>query len=574
MLDSNNDKRAPTERPTLAKSLTGITGFDAMAGGLPTGRTSLVVGEPGAGKTLFALQVLHHAVRYRDEPGLFVAFEEDSAEIIANAASFGWNLPELIDRKLFFLDAHVAPDIGLGGDFDLAGLLAALGAKSQMMNARWIVFDGIDMLLRLLDDPAAERRELYRLREWLFHSGLTGILTGKRSGWQDDQPEDYGILQFMVDCVIELGRRRQGRHHVRELAVRKYRGSGFAEGVAPIVFGDEGIVVSGIDLVGRVLDYPVFNDRVSSGLASLDAMLGGGYYRGSSILLTGLPGTAKTTLCGLFAVASCERGERTVFVSFDESADEIVRNLGSVQIRLRGLRERGLLHMVSLRAESGNAEEHLLRIGDLIHAHHPSALIIDPLSAFMSSTTTEIAYAVAKRLIVVAKEAGITLFCTSLTEESDPLAEGSRLQISTLADIWIHLTYKVAGGERNRAISIVKARGTNHSNQVRELLFGEQGLELTEVYSEGGEVLLGTLRWQYEQNRMRERERAHQEREARLRELEMEIEETEARLAMLQQDLSLKRANLEALVAEDRSELERDARERVERVHLRGGVQA
>ncbi len=567
MLHSENAQ----SEPGILKALTGIAGFDSMTGGLPIGRTSLIVGEPGAGKTVFALQVLHHVARHRDEPGLFVAFEEDSSEVINNAASFGWNLPELIDRRLFFLDARVAPDIAMGGAFDLTGLLSALGAKARDMGAKWIVFDAIDTLLTLLDDPAAERRELYRLREWLAHSGLTGILTGKRDSQDSSQFKDYGILQFMVDCVIELSRSRNGRNHVRELAVRKYRGSGFAEGVASLVFGKQGIEVGGTDLVGRLLDYRVFKETVSSGLPSLDAMLVGGYYRGSSILVTGLPGTAKTTLAGLFLASICANGEHAVFISFDESADEIVRNLGSVGIDLQTHRDQGRLHMHSLRAESGNAEEHLLHIGHLIALHKPAALVIDPISALVAASMGDIAFGVAKRLIVAAKEAGITLLCTSLTEVSEPLVESSRLQISTIADTWIHLAYRIDGGERNRALSIVKARGIGHSNQVRELLLGNAGPQLAEVYTEGGEVLMGTLRWEHEQAQTRERERARRQREGRLRELQMETGDLEARLALLQQEIEIKRANIETLANEDTDEKNQDQRERAERLKLRRG---
>ena len=319
----------------ITKMLTGIQGFDEITdGGLPRGRTTLVMGGPGCGKTVFALQSLVNGARRTKEAGLFVAFEESTRQIVANAATFGWDLPALEKKKLFFLDARLSPEVVKAGEFDLVGMLNVLRAKAEEIHAKRIVFDGIDVLLGLLDDPVAERREIYRIRDWLSQTGLTGIITQKVSGSEADQR--YGFLQFMVDCVVVLRHQVVDGSAFRNLRVMKYRGSGFAGDEFPITLTNEGMQLT--NRGPTELQYDVTDERVSSGLPRLDNMLHGGYYRGSNVLISGAPGTAKSTLAGLFAAAACERGERTLYVSFDEGAAQIVRNLRSVGIRLAPIR--------------------------------------------------------------------------------------------------------------------------------------------------------------------------------------------------------------------------------------------
>ncbi len=311
-----------------AKIATDMPGFDALTrGGLPRGRTTLVIGGAGSGKTVFALQTLVSGARRREEPGIFVAFEENDKEIIANAASFGWDLPGLEKRKLFFLNAHLSPAVIQSGAFDLTGMLAILKAKQREMRATWIVFDGLDVLLTLLANPASELQEIYRIRDWLVENKLTGILTAK-IGLDKVSQTDYGFMQFMADCVIKLEQRVEEGVSVRRLQILKYRGSDFATGEYPLSIGQDGMEVAIPET--RELGEEVTKERISAGFPRLDVMLGGGIFRGSSTLITGAPGTAKTTLAAKFAEAACKRGERTLYVSFDEGQATIMRNLTSV----------------------------------------------------------------------------------------------------------------------------------------------------------------------------------------------------------------------------------------------------
>jgi circadian clock protein KaiC len=483
-----------------AKAPTGIIGFDEITGGgPPRGRTTLLAGGPGSGKTILALQFLVHGARKCKEPGIFVAFEETSKRITANAESFGWNLTELRRKQLFFLDAQPKPDLVQSGSFDLSGMLAALEAQTKLMGARRIVFDALDIVLALLPDEGTRAREVHRLHEWLLALGLTGLITAKSGGDEGSASlQPFGFMQFMVDCAVVLNHRVVLGVSQRNLRVQKYRGSGFDENESPFLIGKNGFEVAVARTLGRV-DANVTTERVSSGVKRLDTMLGGGYYRGASVLITGFPGTAKTTLSGAFAEAACRRGERTMFVSFDSDGSEVIRNLASVGIRLDRYVKNGRLRMISARTITGSAETYLVRIKMLAKEHNARCLVIDPVSTLSKSGNELTAHSVAERLIDWAKAEGITLVCTSLLDEMASQQEGgSPLQISTLADTWIHLNYLVQAGERNRGMSIIKSRGTAHSNQVRELILSDAGVTLSDAYTAGGEVLMGTLRWEKE----------------------------------------------------------------------------
>lgn len=556
-----------------AKAPTGITGFDEITGGgLPRGRTALLVGGPGSGKTLFALQFLVHGAQNCKEPGIFVAFEENARRIVSNAESFGWKLAELQPKKLFFMDAQPMPNIVQSGDFDFGGMLAALQAKTRETGARRIVFDALDVMLALLPDPAARRREIYRLHEWLLAHELTGIITLKSGenepGAVGQQP--FGFMQFMVDCSVILNHSVVLGVSQRNLRVQKYRGSSFDEDESPFVIGTGGLEVAVARTMGRV-DAKVTNERVSSGVERLDTMLGGGYYRGASVLITGFPGTAKTTLSGAFAEAACQRGERTLFVSFESDGSEVIRNLASVGIRLDRYVKNGCLRMISARTITGSAETFLVCIKALAKAHGARCLVIDPVSTWSKSGNDLTAHSVAERLIDWAKAGGITLVCTSLLDEMSSQAEGSsQLQISPLADAWVHLNYLVQAGERNRGLSIIKSRGTAHSNQVRELILSDAGVTLTDTDTAGGEVLMGTLRWEKESA-----ERvAHEVNEvaAKLKRVRLDAEEAvlEVRLKSLQTELEAKQVEKALLTRTTESHERELSRGRTRMRELRG----
>ena len=555
----------PSETPlSLGKMPTGIAEFDEItAGGLPRGRTTLIVGGPGAGKTVFALQTLVNSIQMWDEPAIFVAFEENSRQIVANAASFGWDLPVFQDDKLFFLDARMSVETVTAGAFDLAGLLAGLGAKAAEMGARRIVFDSLDVLLTVLDDPALERQETYRLRDWLAQSGLTGIITLRGEERELRASAGCGFMQFMADCVIHLTHHLEDRASLRALRVAKYRGSSFAENEFPFIIGTAGIEISSTGVLQPV--YKAQTQRVSTGVERLDHMLTGGVYRGSSLLITGAPGTAKSTLCAAFIEAACRRGERCLYVSFDEAADELMRNFSSVNIQLRPHVESGLLRIHSAWSHSCSAQEHLTRLKRLIAEHQPRCMAVDPVSAMAKAGGMILARSMTDRLLGLTRAAGITMYCTSLVNGQTPEAEATDLQISTIADTWIHLSYIVNAGERNRALSIVKSRGTGHSKQVRELVLSVEGITLADVYASGGEVLLGTMRWEREVAARAEKERMRIDWERRAAELEMARAATQTRIEAVQRELEGMRAEGLRLEAERRA-FETDWRDRREKL--------
>jgi circadian clock protein KaiC len=527
----------------LRKSPSGVLGFDEITGGgLPRGRTTLLAGGPGCGKTIFALQFLVNGARDFAEPGIFVAFEEGSRRLVANAESFGWRLDQLRRRKLLFVDAQPKPDLVQAGDFDLCGMLAGLAVQAKQMKARRIVFDALDMVLSLLPDLAARRREIYRLHDWLMARDLTCIFTLKAGAGEPTftSPQPYGFMQFMVDCSVILTHSVVLGISQRNLRVQKYRGSSFDENESPFVIGDTGFNVAISRILGQA-DAKVTRERVSCGVNRLDTMLGGGFYRAATVLITGVPGTAKTTLSGAFAQAACSRGERTMIVSFDSDGSEVIRNLTSVGIQLERYVKSGLLRMVSARTITGSAEACLVRIKALAKAHKARCLVIDPVSALANSVSEVRAHGVAERLIDWTKSERITLVCTSLLSEAEGQAVGdSALHISTLADTWIHLNYLVQAGERNRGMSIIKSRGTAHSNQVRELILSNDGVTLADIFTAGGEVLMGTMRWEKESAERVAKEVAEVAGKLKLVTLDAQQAELQVRLTAVQTELVAK----------------------------------
>ena len=450
--------------------------------------------------------------------------------------------------KLYFLDAQPMPNMIQAGAFDLSGMLAALSAKIRQMGAVRIVFDALDVVLALQPDAKARHTEISRIHQWLLEHQITALITAKAGG--DDTSsasQPYGFMQFMVDCSVVLNHRVDLGVSQRNLRVQKYRGSSFNEDESPFVIGKNGFDVAMARSLGRA-DTNVTNERVSSGVERLDTMLDGGYYRGASVLITGFPGTAKTTLSAAFAEACCQRGERTMFVSFDSDGSEVVRNLTSVGIRLARFVDSGCLRMVSARTFTGSAETLLVHIKTLATEHKARCVVIDPVSALAKAGNELTSHAVVERLIDWSKSAGVTLVCTSLLDEiSNEAQSRTPLQISTIADTWIHLNYLVQAGERNRGMSIVKSRGTAHSNQVRELILSKDGMTLADIYTAGGEVLMGTMRWQKENAERLANEVA--EISAKLKRINLDAEEAElqVRVSSLKRELLAKRVEKDLL---------------------------
>ncbi|MDW7710387.1 MAG: circadian clock protein KaiC [Deferrisomatales bacterium] len=565
-------------RPPLAtapaKTPTGVTGFDEITdGGLPHGRTTLLVGGPGSGKTVLSLQFLAHGAHHCREPGIFVAFEETAKRILGNAESFGWNLEELQrKRKLVFLDAQPMPGLVASGDFDLGGMLAALEAQGKEIGAKRIVFDALDVVLTLLPDTAAKLREAYQLHQWLLARELTALVTVKapqEAGSPFIHPP-FDSMQFMVDCSVILNHSVVLGVSQRNLRVQKYRGSSFDENESPFIIGKSGLDVA----VSRPLSRAhreVTNERVSSGVTQLDTMLGGGYFRDATVLITGSPGTGKTALGAACAQAACNRGERTLFVSFDSDGAEVIRGLAALRIRLDRHLKNGALRMLSARASIGSAETYLVRIKALAKEHGARCVVIDPISALSKSGNERTAHNVAERLIDWSKADGITLLCTSVLDEWSRQTEGgSPPRLAALADTWIHLNYLVQTGERNRGLSIIKSRGMAHSNQVRELILCDKGVTLADTYTASGEVLMGMQRWQKENDERVAEEVREISDELKRVSIDADEAELEVRMKALQAELVAKQVE-KALLTRTTESLEGElSRSLTRRKELRG----
>jgi circadian clock protein KaiC len=536
----------------------GIDGFDDITdGGLPRGRITVVFGGAGAGKTVFGMQVLTQGAQKDGERGIMVAFEESAETLLQNITSFVWGDSVRTSGAIEVIDARVSQTVEHGGEFDLVGFLAIVGAKAKANDAKRIVFDGFDVLIGSLRDPVLIRREIFRLREWVHASGISAIVTAKADASDARAMSDYDFLQFMADCVVTLHHRVSLGTALRFVRVAKYRGSAHSANEFPFTITSGGVEVAA-STVSEV-NYAASSERVSTGVDRLDSMLSGGYYRGSSVLITGAPGTAKTSLSAAFAYAAVLRGERTLYVSFDESPDQIVRNVASIGFDLRPHVASGALVLHSLRGRAENPEAHVTRMRALLREIEPKNFVVDPLSALDQRGCEANAEAAALHVLDLVKSAGITIVSTSLLGNSLPLSEQTPLNISTIADTWIHVSYVSQGGERNRALTIVKSRGTGHSNQVRELVLSNTGITLTDVYTAAGQVLMGTLRWERENEERRARNAAEMTAKLQAQKAALALAETNAHLETLTRARAIQEAELVQLAAAAEAEAERRA---------------
>ncbi len=540
----------------IQKTPTGMLGFDEIThGGLPKNRVTVVMGGPGAGKTVFALQTLVNGALDHDEPGILVAFEENAEHIKMNAAGFAWPGGFESPDDVTFMDAQLRNTVLDGSDFDLQGLLSILRAQVEETGAKRVVFDGVDVLLGFLDNPLAVRREVFRLRDWVLESGVSGIITAKTNPNGAELDPHYDQLQFMADCVVRLSHKLVGHTAMRGLRVSKYRGTSHSSNEFPFTITRGGIDVA----VGSrfELDHQVSTERVSTGLKRLDDMMGGGYFRGTSVLISGAPGTAKTTLAGAFTHRAAQNGERTLYVSFDEDAHQIVRNLQSVNIDLQPHVDEGLVEMLSLRARGYSPETHVVEIINAAQDHQAANLVIDPISVFVHFGDIQAAEDAALRVIDFAKSAGITIVSSTLLATKSPEMEATPVGLSTIADTWLHLSYQKQAGERNRALSVIKSRGMKHSNQVRELLLDDDGVTLAPVFTGSGEVLMGTLRWEKEQHEKEEANRQIEELELAKEQERLALDELDMKLEALRHEQERRQTELEKLDERQREQRQR-----------------
>lgn len=552
----------------LQKYPTGIPGLDEITGGgFPQGRTTILIGTVGAGKTTLALQMLAHAAQ-RGDAGVFVAFEEEVDRILANAASFGWNLPALLGRRLSFLNANLEAEAVQAGQVDLSGLLAAVGLLVERSKARCVVFDALDVLLGLAGGPEARRRELFRIQAWLKARDLSCVITVKDERGAGAGVFDREAVSFLADCVISLERAVEGETTSHAMHILKYRGSAHSENRISFWIGPRGVEVEPAHAHTR--EYRVYRQRVSTGIARLDGMLRGGVTRGATVLLTGAPGTSKTSLCGRFAVTACGRGERVLYVCFDEAPAEVARNLASVGIRFAPHLSSGRLRMMDAVPRARSSDRFYAELRAALDDFKPGCIVIDPVSALKGAGSEEAAVRTVHRIMQQCKLRGITSYLTAVVSKGFADIEQTEGHISTLADTWIHLSYLVRAGERNRTLTIVKARGTGHSNQVRELLLSDTDVTLADVYLEEGEVLLGSLRAQKEREAGQAREHARRHAERLRVEHETAIADLEGRIRLLQNELQAQHRQIALTAEEDRRNENAAAAGRTERARRRG----
>jgi circadian clock protein KaiC len=476
----------------LLKAATGIDGLDAITeGGLPAGRPTLLCGAVGCGKTLFGVTFLVEGALRFEEPGVLMSFEERPEDIYANVESLGYNLPSLIASKKLVVD-QVKIERGEteeSGAYDLEGLFVRLGYAIDRIGAKRVVLDTIENLFAGLSDSTILRSELRRLFAWLKEKGVTAIITGERG---EGQLTRHGLEEYVSDCVILLDNRVQNTITTRFLRVMKYRGSTHGTNEYPFLIDDKGISVLPITSAG--LRHQTSSDLVPTGVQGLDDMLGAhGYYKGSSILISGASGSGKTIFGSHFADATCARGERCLYFAFEESPGQIVRNVRSVGLDLQKYLDSGLLRFEAARPTLYGFEMHLARMNRDLDEFKPATTVIDPISAFRGSESE--VHSVLLRMVDISKTKGITAVMTQLTSEGGQI-EGGDQGIPSLIDTWVSLGAIEANGERNRGLYVLKSRGMSHSNQIREYQITNNGIRLLDVYRSMEGVLVGSARRQ------------------------------------------------------------------------------
>jgi len=522
--------RNPIEK-NLLKSPTGIQGFDEITGGgLPTGRPTLVCGGAGCGKTLFGIEFLVRGATQFNEPGVFMSFEETNEELIKNVASLGFDLEDLIKHKKIVLDhVHVErSEIEETGEYDLEGLFIRLNYAIDSIGAKRVVLDTIESLFAGLPNQLILRAELRRLFRWLKEKGVTAIITGERGG---ETLTRQGLEEYVSDCVIMLDHRVTEQASTRRLRVVKYRGSMHGTNEYPFLIDENGFSVLPVTSLG--LGHIVSNKRISSGIAALDKMLEGkGYYRGSTVLVSGTAGVGKTSVAAHFAEAACKRGERVLYFCFEESPNQLMRNMRSIGIKLEPWVEKGLLQFQATRPTFYGLEMHLAVTHKAVNAFKPDVVILDPINTFVIGDKENEVKTMLMRIVDFLKLNQITALFTSLTSSEGAL-ESSDAGISSLIDTWLLLRDIELNGERNRGMYVLKSRGMANSNQIREFILTDHGVELREAYIGASGVLTGSARIAQEALENAEVLTRKQDIERRKRGLERKRNVLETRIASL-----------------------------------------
>lgn len=497
-MQKNNRSNSKTEKFIFPKTPTGVEGLDEITdGGFPQGRPTLICGGAGCGKTLLSMQFLIRGITEYGESGVFMSFEEPSKDLSLNVKSLGFDLEQLkADKKLVVDHVRVErSEIEEAGEYDLDGLFVRLGYAIDTVKAKRVVLDTIESLFAGLENQAILRAELRRLFHWLKEKGVTAIITGERGNGTLTR---QGLEEYVSDCVIMLDHRVIEQVSTRRLRVIKYRGSTHGTNEYPFLIDKDGISV--LPITSLKLDNTVSSDIVSTGVPGLDEMFEkGGFYRGSNILVSGTAGTAKTTIAAYFADQQCLKKEKTVYFAFEESPQQLVRNMKSIGIDLDRHIRNGYLEIHSSRPSLNGLELHLLTLRKMIKEFKPTTVIIDPISNLITVGSMHEVRSMLVRLIDMLKINNITALFTSLNKQTDnirpDLAEES---VSSLVDTWITVRDMEGIGERNRGIFIIKSRGMGHSNQVREFVIKKEGIKLLDVELGPNGILTGAARKSHE----------------------------------------------------------------------------
>ena len=536
-------KKDNKERRSLPKAPTGIQGLDEItAGGFPRGRPTLICGSAGAGKTLLAMEfMIRGAVEY-NEPGVFMAFEETASELAQNVRSLGFDLDELIKEKKVIVDfvRIERSEIDETGDYDLEGLFIRLGAAIDAIGAKRVVLDTIENLFAGLQNQGILRAELRRLFRWLKDKGMTAVITAERG---EGALTRNGLEEYVSDCVILLDHRVTDQVSTRRLRIVKYRGTAHGTNEYPFLIDEDGFSVLPVTSLG--LHHEVSNERISSGVPRLDTMLGGeGFYRGSTILVSGTAGTGKTSLAAHFVDAACRRGERCLYFSFEESPGQMIRNMRSIGLNLEQWSKKKLLQFHSSRATFYGLEMHLAIIHRIVQNFQPKVVVLDPVGSLIQAGNLRDAHTMLIRLIDFLKQRGVTAFLTNLTSGGEAL-ERTDVEISSIVDTWLFMRDIELNGERNCALYVLKSRGMAHSNQLREFLLTPEGVDLLDVYVGPEGVLTGSTRLSQETREKAAALARQQEEERRERDRTRKREALEARIAALRKEFEVEEEEAE-----------------------------
>ncbi|MES2625292.1 MAG: circadian clock protein KaiC [Pseudomonadota bacterium] len=545
---TSKNSASPSRNPSLPKSPTGIDGLDEITkGGFPRGRPTLVCGSAGSGKTLLAMEFLVRGALEYNEPGVFFAFEETGEELAQNVRSLGFDLDELEARKKICVEhIHIEPaEIEETGDYDLEGLFIRLGYAIDSIKAKRVVLDTLETLFGGLKNQSILRAELRRLFRWLKDKGVTAVITAERG---DGTLTRQGLEEYVSDCVILLDHRVTDQTSTRRIRIVKYRGTAHGTNEYPFLIDEGGFSVIPITSLG--LEHAASDERISTGIPRLDNMLDGGLYRGASVLISGTAGSGKSSLSAHMAMASCARNERCLYLAFEESPAQIMRNMRSISLDLAPCVKKGLLKFVASRPYFYGLEMHLAMIHKHIQEFKPSLVVIDPISNFMDTGTQTDANAMLVRLVDFLKLHQITAVFVSLT--SGGMREATNEGLSSLIDTWLLVRDIELGGERNRGIHILKARGTAHSNQVREFLITDKGIDIQDVYVGTDGVLTGSMRRAQEAKEQAEKLALRDDMQRKQRELVRKRRSLEARIIALQAELETEEEEIATLLENDR----------------------